>query len=94
MDGFPEWPDFSRFSRHSRGPTLLLVDPEGSEWSGCNWMLLDVTGCNWKSLDIWQVCLDSSRTFGLRHVLAGQSCRHRVGVAHGGSRIDVVVVRE
>ena len=36
----------------------------------------------------------SSRTFGLRHVLASQSYRCRVGQAHGGSRIEVVGVRE
>ena len=38
--------------------------------------------------------LGSSRTFGLRQVLAGQSYRCRVGQAHGGSRIEVVRVRE
>ena len=30
----------------------------------------------------------------LRHVLAGHPCRCQVGKAHGGSRIDVEVVRE
>ena len=40
------------------------------------------------------MCLGSSRTFGLRHMLAGQFCRCGVGVAHGGSRIEVVGVRE
>ena len=32
--------------------------------------------------------------FGLRQVLAGQSYRRQVGQAHGGSRIEVVGVRE
>ena len=32
--------------------------------------------------------------FGHRHVLAGQSYRCWVSVAHGRSRIEVVVVRE
>ena len=41
-----------------------------------------------------QACLDSSKTFGVRQVLAGHPCRHQVGEAHGRSRIDVVVVRE
>ena len=40
------------------------------------------------------MCLDGSRTLGLRQVLAGQSYRRRVGQAHGGSRIEVVGVRE
>ena len=40
------------------------------------------------------MCLGSSRTFGLRQVLAGQSYRHWVGIAHGRSRIEVVGVRE
>ena len=38
--------------------------------------------------------LDSSRTFGLRHMLAGHSYRHQIGIAHGRSRIEVVGVRE
>ena len=54
----------------------------------------EVFGCNWRSLDILGQCLNVSRSFGLRHVLAGHPCRCRVGVAHGGSRIDVEVVRE
>ena len=40
------------------------------------------------------MCLNGSRSFGLRHVLAGHPCRCRVGKAYGGSRIDVEVVRE
>ena len=40
------------------------------------------------------MCLGSSRTFGLRQVLAGQSYRHQVSQAHSGSRIEVVGVRE
>ena len=40
------------------------------------------------------MCLGSSRTFGLRQVLAGQSYRHWVGIAHSRSRIEVVRVRE
>ena len=82
-------------------PTLLQVVLEGSEriqtaldsfW--VVWTYLGTAGCNWRSLDIWWACLDSSRTFGLRHMLAGQSCRCQVGIAHGGSRIEVVGVRE
>ena len=57
-------------------------------------MYLGVTGCNWRSLDIWWACLGSSRTFGLRQVLAGQSYRCQVGQAHSRSRIEVVGVRE
>ena len=40
------------------------------------------------------MCLGISRTFGHRHVLAGQSYRCQIGITHGGSRIEVVVVRE
>ena len=40
------------------------------------------------------MCLGSLRTFGHRHVLAGQSYRCWAGVAHSGSRIEVEVVRE
>ena len=40
------------------------------------------------------MCLNGSRSFGLRQVLAGHPCRCWVGEAHGGSRIDVVGVRE
>ena len=40
------------------------------------------------------MCLNVSRSFGLRQVLAGHPCRCRVGIAHGRSRIDVEVVRE
>ena len=57
-------------------------------------MYLGATGCNWRSLDVWWACLGSSRTFGLRQVLAGQSYRCQVGKAHSGSRIEVVGVRE
>ena len=39
-------------------------------------------------------CLNSSRSPGLRNVLAGHPCSRRVGLAHDGSRIDVVEVRE
>ena len=40
------------------------------------------------------MCLNSSRSFGLRHVLAGHPCRCQVSKVQGGSRIDVEVVRE
>ena len=40
------------------------------------------------------MCLNVSRSFGLRYMLAGHPCRHWVSEAHGGSRIDVEVVRE
>ena len=73
-------------------PTLLLVLPGRElEWSGCNWTSLDETGGVWTCP--W-ACLGGSRMFGHRHVLAGQSCRCWVGIAHGGSRIEVVEVRE
>ena len=39
-------------------------------------------------------CLNGSRSPGLRNVLAGHPCSRRVGLAHDGSRIDVVEVRE
>ena len=58
--------------------------------SGCTWgvwMQLEESGRPW-------ACLNVSRSFGLRHVLAGHPCRCWVSVAHGGSRIDVVGVRE
>ena len=41
-----------------------------------------------------QVCLNSSRSLGLRHVLAGHPCSHRDSLAHSRSQIDVVEVRE
>ena len=95
LQTFPGFPDIPG------GPALLQMDLEGfwTVWTqldvtGHHWTLLDVTGCTWRSLDVWQVCLGGSRTFGLRQVLAGQPCRCQVGEAHGGSRIDVVVVRE
>ena len=40
------------------------------------------------------MCLNGSRSFGLRHILAGHPCRRRVSEAHGRSRIDVVGVRK
>ena len=46
-------------------------------------MKLEVSGCRW-------ACLGSSRAFEHRHVLVGQSCRCRVGIAHS----EVVEVRE
>ena len=39
-------------------------------------------------------CLNGSRSPGLRNVLAGHPCSRRVGLAHDGSWIDVVEVRE
>ena len=42
---------------------------------------------------LW-ACLNGSRSPGLRNVLAGHPCSRRVGLAHDGSRIDVVEVRE
>ena len=50
-------------------------------------MRLEVSGHLWP-------CLGSSRMFGHRHVLAGQSYRCWVTVAHGGSRIEVEGVKE
>ena len=68
--------------------------PEGSGWFLGG---LDVPGCNRMQLEesghLW-ACLGSSRTFGLRQVLAGHPCRCRVSEAHTRSRIDVEVVRE
>ena len=81
-------------SRFQEVPVLLLVLPEetGSNWSG-----LDVTGHHWMVLEVsghlW-ACLGSSRMFGHRLVLVGQSCRCWVGVAHSRSKIEVVEVRE
>ena len=37
---------------------------------------------------------ECSRSLGLRQVLAGHPCSCRVSLAHDGSRIDVVEVRE
>ena len=59
-------------------------------WSGHAWCArtqLEETGHSW-------ACLNGSRSFGLRQVLAGHPCSHWVGLAHGGSQIDVVEVRE
>ena len=59
-------------------------------WSGCAWCVrsqLEESGCPW-------TCLNISRSFGLRHVLAGHPCSHWVSLAHGRSQIDVVEVRE
>ena len=62
-----------------------------------NWSGLNVTGHHWMKLDVsghsW-ACLGSARLFGHRHVLAGQSCKHQVSIAHCRSRIEVVEVRE
>ena len=73
-------------------PTLLPVFPEET---GSNWSSLDITGHHWMVLEVseclWS-CLGGSRTFRHRLVLAGQSCRCQVGIAHGGSRIEVVEV--
>ena len=55
--------------------------------TGHSWMKLEVFGCPW-------ACLCSSRMFGHRHVLAGQSYGHWVGVAHSRSRIEVEGLRE
>ena len=40
------------------------------------------------------MCLGSSRTFGHRPKLAGQSCRCWVGIAHSRSQVEVVGLRE
>ena len=59
-------------------------------WSGCTWCVraqLEESRCPW-------ACLNISRSFGLRHMLAGHPCRCRVGQAHSGSRIEAVEVRE
>ena len=50
-------------------------------------MKLGMSGCLW-------TYLGSSRMFWHMHVLAGQSYRYWVGVAHGGSRIEVEGIRE
>ena len=72
-------------------PGRIWSDPNGFwRWSGCTWyarLQLEESGCPW-------VCLNVSRSFGLRHMLAGHPCRRWVGKAHGRSRIDVEVVRE
>ena len=76
-------------------PALLLVFPEetgrqleqSGHVTGHHWMVLEVSGHLW-------ACLGGSRMFGHRLMLAGQSCRHQVGIAHGRSRIEVVEVRE
>ena len=45
----------------------------------CNWMQLEESGHPW-------VCLDSSRSFGLRQVLAGHPCRRWVSEAHSAGQ--------
>ena len=55
---------------------------------------MDVPWQTWRCLDIWWACLGSSRIFGHRLMLAGQSCRHQVGIAHGRLWVEVVGVRE
>ena len=95
---FSEFLDFSRFpcttwgsSTAPNGPGRIWSDPNDFwRWSGCTWCVrlhLEESGHPW-------VCLNGSRSFGLRHVLAGHPCRCWVGKAHGGLRIDVEVVRE
>ena len=71
---------------------LVFLEETGSNWSGLDitghhWMVLEVSGCLW-------VCLGSSSMFGLRLMLAGQSCRCWIGIAHSRSRIEVVKVRK
>ena len=73
------------------GPGRFQRDPNSFwRWSGHTWCArsyLEESGCPW-------VYLNSSRSFGLRHMLAGHSCRCWVGEAHGRARIEVEVVRE
>ena len=62
----------------------------GFRWSGRAWcarLQLEETGYPWAFLNV-------SRSFGLRHVLSGHPCSHQVSLAHGGSWIDAVEVRE
>ena len=100
-----EWPDILRCSRCSsrvlhcswwipvapENPKVLqgILDGFGGSQNG-----LEVPRQTWRCLDVWWVCLGSSRMFGHRHVLAGQSYRCWVGIAHSGSRIEVVMIRE
>ena len=51
------------------------------------WMKLDISGGVW-------MCLGGSRLFGCRLRLAGQSWRHQIDIAHDGSGVGVVGVRE
>ena len=84
---FQNFQTFPAFPGIPGVPILLWVI---WRWSGHTWCarsLLEESGCPW-------ACLNSSSSFGLRHVLAGHPCRHRVGEAHSGSRINVEVVRE
>ena len=87
------WMVFQNLRTFPGFPGISVV-PNCSKWFLGG---LDITECNWTQLEEsghpW-VCLDSSRSFGLRQVLAGHPCRCRVSQAHSGSRIEVVEVRE
>ena len=96
--GFSESPDFSRFPCTTWGSSTAADGPRGIQsnpnsfwrWSGRTWCArshLEESGHPW-------ACLNGSRSYGLMHVLAGYPCRRWVGKAHGGSRIDVEVVRK
>ena len=67
-------------------PVLLQMLPEGSSViqmvSRGGLDVPGVFGSYWRSLDILGCGLNSSRSFGLRHMLAGHPCRRRVSKAH------------
>ena len=100
-DGSPSpmyWVFWTVFQAFQEGTALLQMDLEGF-WAV--WMSLDITGCYWMSLDITGGVWMSGRHVWVvpGHLVLGKCwlaspVGARVGEAHSGSRIDVVVVRE
>ena len=78
------WVVFAAFGSFS---LLLAVFLGGLDVPGVLGFNLEDSGHSW-------ACLNVSRSFGLRHMLAGHPSSCRVGLTHNGSQIDVVEVRE
>ena len=107
LDGSRIARHFQVFQIFKKCPTLFLVDSISSgvsqmalsflDGSGGSQKDLGVTESSWMNLEVSKclvACLNSSRIFGHRHVLACQSCRCQAGIAHDGLGDEVVVVRE
>ena len=75
---------------------VLLLLAVFSVFSGFQVVWTSLVHQDWKLEESGRpwACLNGSRSLGLRHVLAGHPCSRRVGLAHDGSWIDVVEVRE
>ena len=89
-----------------KGDLMLISCPPGIlvfvlllllwRFSGFQVVWMSLVHQDWKLEESGRpwACLNGSRSPGLRNVLAGHPCSCRVGLAHDGSRIDVVEVRE